>query len=279
MTTKNNPPDESVEPDFTSEILDPIEELTSDEVKILPTPEEWAKATRRCKQLAPLAKLLDKDDLPFVDSVEAKKVVDRYHLTLKKGIILDSKGLKWVPEEFREIMCSVFHATPFSLHHDARRTLSLLTRVVYWPNVEHYVKTFVRSCIECKVVKGRSQKPDLEVRQIEPIPFQVVALDHAGPFPRSKAGRRYILVAVDMFSGFPSAVPVASLHAGTTARALIAIFSVFGWPRTILTDRGTSFKNNVFREMCKLAGVKHRFTIARHPQANGAAERLQGCHE
>jgi len=100
------------------------------------------------------------------------------------------------------------------------------------------------------------------MRQIEPIPWQV-GIDHAGRLKASKHGRKYILVAIDMFSGYPAAVPVASLHAGTTARALMAIFSIFGWPRTLISDRGTSFRNQVFKQLCKLAGVKHRFTIVR----------------
>jgi len=267
--------DEVVEHDPEPEEADPIEELTSDEVLILPGREEWAKATLRCRQLAPIARLLAKDDEKFVDRVEAKWWIDKHQLSLKQGVIIDDRGLKWVPEEFRMVICSLFHSTPFSMHHDAKRTLALLTRVVYWPHVDHYVKTFVKSCWECRVVKGRSKMPDLEVRQVEPIPFQVVAIDHAGPMPvKSKTGKRYILVAIDMFSGYPEAVPVHSMKAGTTARALMGIFSRYGWARTILSDNGGAFRNNVFKEMCKLTGVKHRFTITRHPQANGAAERL-----
>jgi len=269
--------EEVVEPeeaDTPDQPMDPIEELTTDEVLVFPTKEEWGKATLRCRQLAPIAKVLTKEDEKFVDRIEAKKLIDKYHLVLNDGVILDSKGLKWVPEELRMNICALFHATPFSMHHDARRTLALLTRVVYWPGVDHYVKSFVKSCHECRVVKGRTQWPDLEVRQVEPIPFQVVAIDHAGPLPTSRYGRKYILVAVDMFSGYPAAVPVASLKKDITAKALIQIFSIFGWPRTILSDNGGSFRNDVLDELCRLSGVKHRFTITRHPQANGAAERL-----
>ena len=83
-------------------------------------------------------------------------------------------------------------------------------------------------------------------------------------------------MVVDMFSGWPEAIPVASLLATTTAKAMVEAFSRHGWPRTIISDNGSSFKNQLLSELCRYTGVKHRFTTVRHPQANGAAERLIG---
>jgi hypothetical protein len=83
---------------------------------------------------------------------------------------VDEKGLKWVPDEYRDVMCSLFHATPFSFHYDAKRTLLLLTRIVTWPYVVDHVKSHVASCLTCRIVKGKVEKPVLQVRNVEPVP-------------------------------------------------------------------------------------------------------------
>jgi hypothetical protein len=57
---------------------------------------------------------------------------------------------------------------------------------------------------------------------------------------------------------------------------MVEAFSRHGWPRTIISDNGSSLKNQLLSELCRYTGVKHRFTTVRHPQANGAAERLIG---
>ena len=51
-------------------------------------------------------------------------------------------------------------------------------------------------------------------------------------------------------------------------------FTNYGWPDKILTDRGTSFENILFKEICDLAKVKKLRTSSYHPQTNGQCERF-----
>ena len=44
----------------------------------------------------------------------------------------------------------------------------------------------------------------------------------------------------------------------------------------ILSDNGSSFKNQLIREMCKVTGIRYKFTTVRHPQANEAVEMMIG---
>ena len=50
------------------------------------------------------------------------------------------------------------------------------------------------------------------------------------------------------------------------------IFSRFGTPRAIISDGGSHFCNKVLEKVLAKYGVKHRVTLAYHPQANGQAE-------
>jgi hypothetical protein len=81
-------------------------------------------------------------------------------------------------------------------------------------------------------------------------------------------------VCIDIFSGWPEAVALAHNDAASTASALIAMFTRIGFPRTILSDNGSHFKNALISELCKQCGMKQQFTTTSHPQANGAAENL-----
>ncbi|XP_075483776.1 uncharacterized protein LOC142523927 [Primulina tabacum] len=50
------------------------------------------------------------------------------------------------------------------------------------------------------------------------------------------------------------------------------IFTRFGTPRAIISDEGTHFCNKIFNSLLAKYDVKHRVTLAYHPQANGQAE-------
>ncbi|XP_037497834.1 uncharacterized protein LOC119371554 [Jatropha curcas] len=52
------------------------------------------------------------------------------------------------------------------------------------------------------------------------------------------------------------------------------IFSRFGIPRAIMSDRGTHFCNKIMENLFKKYGIMHRVSTAYHPQTSGQAEVL-----
>ena len=64
------------------------------------------------------------------------------------------------------------------------------------------------------------------------------------------------------------------LTAETAARALIDnVFTVFGPPSIILSDRGKAFLGDTIKELCTIYHIKKENTSAFHPQANSISER------
>ncbi|XP_040956096.1 uncharacterized protein [Gossypium hirsutum] len=79
--------------------------------------------------------------------------------------------------------------------------------------------------------------------------------------------------AVDYVSKWIEAKPTHNDNAKTAMEFLKqTIFSKFGTPRALISDRGTHFCNKVMEALLAKYGVHHRIATAYHPQRNGQAE-------
>ncbi|GJS05641.1 reverse transcriptase domain-containing protein [Tanacetum coccineum] len=101
--------------------------------------------------------------------------------------------------------------------------------------------------------------------------FTVKKVFDAGPFPSSR-GNKYILVAVDYLSKWVKAKALPTNNARVVVKFLKSLFSRFGAPRAIISDRGTHFCNDKFDKVMSKYGVTHRLSTPYHPQTSGQVE-------
>jgi hypothetical protein len=81
-------------------------------------------------------------------------------------------------------------------------------------------------------------------------------------------------MVTDHFSKWVVAVPLEKASADETAGALVQeVFLKYGAPRTVVSDRGTSFMSKTFKSVLALYGTTLRPTSPYHPQSNGQTER------
>nr|GEX18916.1 reverse transcriptase domain-containing protein [Tanacetum cinerariifolium] len=93
-------------------------------------------------------------------------------------------------------------------------------------------------------------------------------IDFMGPFSSSK-GNKYILVAVNYLSKWVEAKALPTNDARVVVKFLKSLFSQFGTPIAIISDRGTHFCNDQFLRVMSKYRVTHRLSTAYHPQTSG----------
>ena len=163
-------------------------------------------------------------------------------------------------------------------HNGFPRTYSAIRRLYYWKGIKEDVLQHCRNCYTCQLHKTATVK--FEAKHFKPSlkPMDFTAMDLIGEFhPPSSQGNRYALTGVCMLTGFTWCIPIQLKKATDVARAYIQhVYSILGGSTKILSDNGTEFKNEVFREaLQKLGTEKLIHSPSYRPQSNG---QIKGFH-
>ncbi|KAI3775973.1 hypothetical protein L1987_45733 [Smallanthus sonchifolius] len=158
-------------------------------------------------------------------------------------------------------------------HHGAHTTAQKVFDCgFFWPTVVEDAIEFVKTCDACQRTGNISSKNEMPQNPIQVLEiFDVWGIDFMGPFP-SSSGNRYILVAIDYVSKWVEAQALPTNDARAVVRFLKKLFTRFGIPKAIISDRGTHFCNAVMEKALERYGVTHRLSTAYHPQTNGQVE-------
>ncbi|XP_016182641.1 uncharacterized protein LOC107624718 [Arachis ipaensis] len=104
-------------------------------------------------------------------------------------------------------------------------------------------------------------------------PFGTWGIDLVEPFPTAPGQLWYLIVAIDYYTKWIEAEPLASITAAQCRKFLWRqIITRFGIPEIVISDNGTQFADKKFREFLEGLRVSHRFSSVEHPQTNGQVE-------
>nr|GEX32267.1 reverse transcriptase domain-containing protein [Tanacetum cinerariifolium] len=165
------------------------------------------------------------------------------------------------------------HSGPTRGHYGASYTAKkVFDSGFYWPSIYKDAFELVKRYDLCQRQGKVSQKDEMPQNFIQICEiFDVWGIDFMGPFPSSK-GNKYILVDVDYLSKWVEAKALPTNDARVVVRFLKSLFSRFGTPKAIISDRGTHFCNDQFSRVMEKYRVTHRLSTAYHPQTSGQVE-------
>ena len=189
--------------------------------------------------------------------------------SVMSGIWKDNLGRTLVPSKFTEGIIEAVHSVS---HSGKESTLAQIQTNYTWPGIRRQVFQYVSSCLACQASKTtRHVKPPFKTLGKHQ-KFSAIHVDFVGPLPPNK-NKRYLFTIFDRGTRWFSAYPTASASTEAATTSLLQWISNFGVPDILISDRGTHFESQLFREATRKLGIEKRRTTAFHPSANGAVER------
>ena len=170
------------------------------------------------------------------------------------------------------------HCSPYAGHTGMNRTLVLISRYFYWPDMQNDINNYVRGCVVCQRNKPRTGQPAGKLQPL-PVPagiWEDISMDFIGPLPKTARGNDFILVVVDRLSKMAHFLPCKKSIDGPGVAALYVdkVWSIHGLPKSVVTDRGTQFLNAFNAALTKMLGTRHAVSSAYHPETDGQTERV-----
>jgi hypothetical protein len=169
-----------------------------------------------------------------------------------------------VPRRGRDTLLDELHVG----HPGIVRMKCLARSYVWWPNLDHHLEEKVRHCSGCQENRNVPAAAPLHPWEWPDEPWVRLHIDYAGPFMN-----RMFLVIVDAHSKWIDVLPTTTSTSAVTIEKLRQIFSVHGLPEVIVSDNGTCFTSEEFRQFMQMNGIRHVTSAPWHPASNGLAER------
>ncbi|GJT61084.1 reverse transcriptase domain-containing protein [Tanacetum coccineum] len=124
-------------------------------------------------------------------------------------------------------------------------------------------------------VVAKALNPQQKLSPItSPWPFYKWGIDIVGPFSEGLGKVKFLIVAIDYFTKWIKAKPVATIT-GSQIKKFVwdNIVCRFGLLREIISDHGKQFQDNPFKDWCEKLCIRQHFASVKHPQTNGLVER------
>ena len=137
------------------------------------------------------------------------------------------------------------------------------------------VKSVISNCKACSVLKPKFVKPVNPPLIKATQPFERLSIDFKGPLP-SASKNKYMLTIVDEYSRFPFVYPCKDMLTDTVVDSLNDLFSIFGMPGCVHSDRGPSFMSDKLKTYLHSKGIATSNTTKYNPAGNGQCERYNG---
>jgi len=180
-----------------------------------------------------------------------------------------------LPQSIRKSVMEIAHEG-FGGHLGIRKTCQKILNDFFWPGLKQDVTKHINSCHVCQVAGKPNQTIPpypLQPIQVPCEPFQKIIIDCVGPLPKTTKGNQYILTVMCPTTRYPEAFPLKNISAKSICKNLVHMFTTFGIPQEVQSDRGSNFTSELFSKVLQELGIKQTLSTAYHPESQGALER------
>jgi len=157
------------------------------------------------------------------------------------------------------------------------KTLELVSRNYWWPQMSRYIRQYVNTCDLCLRMKPIRQAPvgELHPLWIPDSRWDMLSMDFVVELPLS-SGHNAVMTLVDSVS---KRAHFILTHTTVTAEGAARLFlhqvwKFHGLPKGIISDHRPQFIARFTRELYRLLGIKLASSTAWHPQTDRQTERV-----
>src|SRR5574338_1360601 len=259
--------------------LVPVETLSSPSIDQIKTSDVFETSPCRESWMTPYRSYIENGILPKHRN-EKRKILRKASRFIIQDGIMYRKGYS-VPllrciahDEVKRVLHDVHEGECGDHTGGQALAKKILRHGYYWPTVNRDAANYARKCDKCQKHARIPRAPPTEITQmVSPWPFAVWGIDIIGSLPLAKGGAKYTIVAVDYFTKWAEAEPLATITTKKVINFVVRnIICQFGLPHTIITDNGTQFDSAEFKDFCKRFHIQKKFSAVAHPQPNGQVE-------
>ncbi|GJP39222.1 hypothetical protein CLOM_g23615, partial [Closterium sp. NIES-68] len=175
------------------------------------------------------------------------------------------------------------HDSNFSGQYGIDKTVNLLSRNYYWPDLPTNVQLYVTSCDTCQRMKSSRLRPTGLLQPLEPPSrtWQQVTMDFVTGLPAGPSGNDAILVVIVRLTKMAHfAACKTTITAEQTAKLFLTnIVRLRGVSSAIISDRYSRFTSNFWTKTWQHYGTRLHLSTAYHPQSDGQTERTNQTME
>ena len=177
-----------------------------------------------------------------------------------------------LPKALRPLIIASTHE--FSGHQGDQRSYNKIQGTFFWNGMKNDICQVIAHCKVCKMESpnlGRYMNLHLEIGTT---PMHFLAMDTI-EIRNTRSPYQYAFTLIDMLTNYVFAIPVKDISGKTLIHEYIyKVYLPFGRTKKFLSDNGTSFVNDNWKNLAKVLAFKHIHSSPRNPRANGKIENI-----
>lgn len=205
--------------------------------------------------------------------------INQFPYSLSSGVLViklrNQEKLRIViPKVLVPLVFKFYHESIIGGHLGISKTINKILENFHWDNLRKDIQHLVKSCSICAQSKpAQAGNYGFLSSKVQDEPLAMFHIDTVGPLIRSTNGNSYIFSCIDTFSRFVWLIPMRKANSDSVIKALKSIFVNVSTPKQLISDNGSIFTSNKFKNFCFQLGIRHNTTSPFYPNPN-LVERL-----